>query len=93
MSASAVVSTEDTSEGLLVPTAAIRRVGDTDFVFVETNGVVERREVSVRDRFGPRAIVSSGVAVGDRVAITAVSRLRDGDAVQATMIGTSEAAL
>lgn len=93
MSASAVVSTEDTSEGLLVPTAAIRRVGETDFVFVESNGVVERREVSVRDRFGPRAIVSSGVAVGDRVAITAVSRLRDGDAVQATMIGTSEAAL
>lgn len=92
MSATAVVTTEDTSEGLLVPTAAIRRVGDADFVFVETDGVVEQREVRLRDRFGPRAIVSNGVSAGDRVAITAVSRLRDGDEVQATMIGTSEAA-
>lgn len=92
MSASAVVSTQDTTPGLLVPTAALRRVGDSDFVFVVADGTVQRREVTVRDRFGPQAIVT-GVSAGDHVAVTAVSRLRDGDAVLSTRIGTSEDAL
>ncbi len=93
MSASAVVSTEDMTQGVLVPTAALRRIGEADYVFVVENGVVRRTNVDVRDRFGPRAVVTNGISVGEHVAITAVSRLRDGDAVQATMVGTSEDAL
>ncbi len=98
LSARAVVETGQGTQGVLVPTAAIRTgvgattagAGETANVFVLADGRAHLREVVIADRLGPRAVVSTGLEPGEQVAVTAVSRLRDGDLIDGTLIATSE---
>ena len=69
--------------GLSVPSEAVIDTGEHRYVFVQTSpGHYEPREVTVLSRVGQRAVVSSGVKAGERVAssgnffIDAESRLR-----------------
>ena len=98
LSARATVDTGQGTAGILLPTAAIRTgvgattagAGETAEVFVIADGRAQLREVLVTERLGPKAVVSEGLQSGERVAVSGVSRLRDGDAVDATVIATSE---
>lgn len=102
MSASAVIETSRGAEGVLVPTAAFRtdsggagsdgagsgrdqRVA----LFVVEDGQAVLREVQLLDRLGATGVARSGVSAGETVIVTGVSRLRDGDRVEATRVADS----
>ncbi len=98
LSARAVVDTGEGTTGILIPAAAIRTgvgattagPGETAEVFVLSDGQAHVRQVLIAERLGPRAVVSEGLEPGERLAVSGVSRLRDGDAVEGTVIATSE---
>jgi RND family efflux transporter MFP subunit len=82
-------------EALTVPTFAVTRQSGQAFVFVVKAGpsgqtaarpgeVVERRPVTLGLISGDRWTVTSGVKPGERVAVTRLQALRDGQAVKAT---------
>jgi len=66
---------------VVVPRAAVRRVGDKDVVFVVKEGVVERRAVGLSAAPGDEAVVLSGLAAGERVVVEGPADLKDGDKV------------
>ncbi|HEX4966093.1 MAG TPA: efflux RND transporter periplasmic adaptor subunit [Thermoanaerobaculia bacterium] len=66
---------------VVIPRAAVRRVGDKDVVFVVKEGVAERRAIGLSAAPGDEAMVLSGLAVGERVVIEGPADLKDGDKV------------
>jgi RND family efflux transporter MFP subunit len=77
-------------QGILVPTAAISRLGGQSFVFVveeeafqgKSQSVVHQRAVKLGDVQGDLYSVIEGVKVGDRIAISNILKLRDKTPVQ-----------
>lgn len=62
----------ESEEGIVIPDSAVLDTGTRQLVFVEASpGQFAAREVSVRLRADGQAVVRSGLAVGDRVAISA----------------------
>jgi len=53
-------------------------------VFVVLDGKLERRAVKLEQTTGEEAIVSSGVAVGEKVVLSGPADLADGDPVEET---------
>ena len=79
----------DTEPGVLIPTTAISRVGGKDFVFVvaeepndEGQDVVRLSPVELGDIQGNSYPVIDGLSVGDRIAVSNILKLRDGDPIQ-----------
>ncbi len=68
---------------LTVPEEAVQRGAEGGFVWVVADGVAELRKVEVGDRFGGRALITAGLAAGDRVVVQGTARLQDGLAVNA----------
>ncbi|MBW8876013.1 MAG: efflux RND transporter periplasmic adaptor subunit [Acidobacteria bacterium] len=66
---------------LVIPRAAVRRVGDKDVVFVVKEGAVERRAIGLAAAPGDEAVVLSGLAAGERVVVEGPANLKDGDKV------------
>jgi len=69
--------------GVLVPTAALRREGTTDTVFVLKDGKAQRRTVTLGGAFGNSRQVESGVSPGEAVIVDAPAELKDDAAVSA----------
>ena len=72
-------------EGVMVPDVAVQKqVGTAErFVYViEGDSVARRRRVDVGRQVGDRVDILSGVAPGERVAVTALSKLFDGAKVE-----------
>jgi RND family efflux transporter MFP subunit len=63
---------------LVVPRRAVRKDGDRDVVFVVKDGAVERRAVGVGPVPGDEAVITSGLAPGERVVIEGPAELADG---------------
>jgi RND family efflux transporter MFP subunit len=64
------------------PAAALRKDGDDEIVFLAKDGKAARRVVTVERRDGDRAIVASGVAVGDVVIVVGPEKLAEGRKVK-----------
>ncbi|WP_417595985.1 efflux RND transporter periplasmic adaptor subunit [Parasphingorhabdus sp.] len=62
--------------GVAVPATAVTRIGKKDFVFVQSKNKFERREVIRVAEAGGKAILSDGLSVGDRVAISGIAELK-----------------
>ena len=69
--------------GVLVPTAALRREGDKDTLFVLKDGKAQRRTVTLGGAFGNSRQVESGVSPGEAVIVDAPAELKDDAAVTA----------
>ncbi|HEV7444689.1 MAG TPA: efflux RND transporter periplasmic adaptor subunit [Steroidobacteraceae bacterium] len=69
--------------GVLVPTAALRKEGDKDVVFVVKDGKAQRRTVTLGGSFGNSRQVESGVSPGEAVIVDAPAELKDDAAVSA----------
>jgi RND family efflux transporter MFP subunit len=69
--------------GVLVPTAALRREGDKDVLFVLKDGKAQRRTVTLGAAFGNSRQVESGVSPGEAVIVDAPAELKDDAAVSA----------
>lgn len=61
----------ETREGIVVPDSAVIDTGVRQVAFVETNGAFEPREVRVGSRGDGQALILSGIAAGERVAVRA----------------------
>jgi len=68
---------------VLVPTAALRREGTTDTLFVLKDGKAQRRTVTLGGAFGNSRQVESGVSPGEAVIVDAPAELKDDAAVSA----------
>ena len=65
-----------------IPRAAVRKDGDHDIVFVVQGDKVERRAVGVAaGGTGDNAVVTSGLAAGERVVVEGPADLKDGAVV------------
>ncbi len=62
--------------GVAVPVAAVTRIGDKDFVFIQTGHRFERREVARVAEADGKVILSSGLNTGDRVATSGIAELK-----------------
>jgi RND family efflux transporter MFP subunit len=63
--------------GVLVPSSALRRDGDRDFLFVMKDHKAKRRVVTLGGVFGSSRQVESGVSPGESVIVDAPAELQD----------------
>jgi len=63
---------------VVVPSAAVRRSGDRDVVWIVRDGRVERRAVTVDTRAGDETMIAAGLTGGERVIIQGPDTLADG---------------
>jgi membrane fusion protein, multidrug efflux system len=99
MSARVLIDPRSDDERPIVPSAAVRRDAEGEFVYIAEatgddsdgapRGVARRRSVTTGDRLGDRVQVLNGVAEGDVVIVSGFSSLQDGQVVDATMTGRS----
>ncbi|MFI3314172.1 MAG: efflux RND transporter periplasmic adaptor subunit [Rikenellaceae bacterium] len=70
--------------GILVPDIAVQKQMGTDdrFVYVNNNGVAERKSVTIGRLVGSHYDILSGVEVGDEIVTTAFSRISDGTKIE-----------
>jgi RND family efflux transporter MFP subunit len=66
---------------VVIPRAAVRKDGDRDVVFVVQGDHAERRAVGLAAGSGDEAVVTSGLAAGERVVTEGPAELKDGDMV------------
>lgn len=67
---------------VVIPKAALRAEGDRDIVFVVRDGRAERRAVTVASATASEAVVSAGVAAGEKIVVEGPADLADGTAVE-----------
>jgi hypothetical protein len=70
------------SHGVLVPTAALRKDGGEDVVFVLKDNKAQRRAVALGRTSGDSRQVLSGVSPGEAVIVDAPAGLKDDAAVK-----------
>jgi len=73
----------DERTALLIPEEALTPEAERQFVFVVTDGKVERREVRIGARQPGTVEILSGLKAGERVVVEGTQKIRDGAAVTA----------
>jgi len=68
--------------GVLVPSEAIRTVGDATLAYVVKDGRLEERKVTVGQALASSRQVLSGISLGDRVALALPAEAKAGDKVE-----------
>lgn len=68
--------------GIVVPQSALEESAGKYYVYLLLNGIVERRAVAVAGQRGSDALVTSGLASGDKVVINVPTGLQDGARVR-----------
>lgn len=87
MAASVSIQARETAPSVVVPSAAIFRRGSASAVIVEVNGKAVVREVVPGRRSGVRVELLSGLAEGEKLVVSALTRLRAGTPIAATLVG------
>jgi membrane fusion protein, multidrug efflux system len=89
MSASVEIEVKKAKPSVIIPRQAIVSRGGKSVVFIVKDGAARLREVSIGRVSGVRAEILSGLASGDVLVISALSRLSDGMPVNPTLRGES----
>jgi membrane fusion protein (multidrug efflux system) len=89
MSASVEIEVKKTKPSVIIPRQAIVSRGGKSAVFIVRDGAARVREVSIGRVSGVRAEILSGLAAGDILVISALSRLSDGTPVNPAVRGES----
>lgn len=77
------VRVDVTRDALVVPTAAVQRSADGPYVWLlGPEDKATRRPIAVVRQDETRAVIASGIDVGDRVLVTGFARLTDGTRVK-----------
>lgn len=87
MAASVSIRARASEPLVVIPSAALVRRGSDFAVFVDRDGTAEVRPVTLGRRSGIRAEVLSGLAEGEKLIISALTRLRPGVPVVSTERG------
>lgn len=78
----AQLTVQRVSRALLIPYVALLDDGGQAFVYVVNNGVASRRDVSTGATDGEKIEIVEGLQAGDQIAVTGLTGLDDGMAVQ-----------
>lgn len=89
MSASVVISARPSGRPIVIPSAALIRRGERFAAMVDEGGKIAIRELGLGRRVGTRVEALSGLAEGELVVISGLTRLRAGSPVIATVAGDS----
>jgi len=73
-----VEAESDVRSGVLIPSAALRRDGGRDIVYVAAAGKAERRAVSSQDYRNDMVLIESGLQPGETIIVEAPAELADG---------------
>lgn len=79
-----LVSETSAKEEITVPQVAVAQDGNGKYVMVINDGVAEQKYVEIGDTFKDRFVVKSGITTNDKIAITGVQKLSNGQKVKAT---------
>lgn len=72
----------DRGDVLVAPEQAIVPEGSIQYVFVVTDGIVERRSVELGRRIPGYVVITSGLAPGEAVVVEGTQKVRDGTSVE-----------
>ena len=72
----------DGGDVLVAPEQAIVPEGTSQYVFVVTNGVVERRSVELGRRIPGYVVITTGLTPGEAVVVEGTQKVRDGASVE-----------
>jgi len=89
MSAEAAIVPAQSTPAAIIPTAALINRENRLLVFVDEDGKASQREVKIGRRLGNRAEVLSGIRTGEKILVSGLNRLSNGDSVTSTVIGES----
>lgn len=89
----AVIGDGERENALLVPQQGLTRdpKGQSTALVVDSDGKVTQRPVKVSRAIGDKWLVEDGLAVGDRVIVEGLQKIRPGAPVQATEAGAAPA--
>ncbi len=79
-----LISETSSKEEITVPQVAVAQDGNGKYVMVINEDVAEQRYVELGDAFKDRFVVKNGLTVQDKIAITGVQKLSNGQKVKAT---------
>ncbi|MBQ2312881.1 MAG: efflux RND transporter periplasmic adaptor subunit, partial [Elusimicrobiaceae bacterium] len=79
-----LVSETSAKEEMTVPQVAVAQDGNGKYVMVINDGIAEQKYVKLGDAFKDRFVVKSGITTNDKIAITGVQKLSNGQKVKAT---------
>ncbi|MBO4707599.1 MAG: efflux RND transporter periplasmic adaptor subunit [Elusimicrobiaceae bacterium] len=79
-----MVAATSAKEEITVPQVAVAQDGNGKYVMVIKNDVAEQRYVEIGDTFKDRFVVKNGITTNDKIAITGVQKLSNGQKVKAT---------
>ncbi len=102
MSARVLIDPRETEPSLILPSSSIASRGGDSVVFVtrradgaptaedgDAEFVAEMHTVELGRRLGNKTVLLSGVEAGERIILTGISGLSDGDPVKVTVVGKS----
>jgi len=79
-----LVSDTSAKEEITIPQVAVSQDGNGKYVMVIKDDVAEQRYVELGDSFKDRFVVKNGLTIDDKIAITGVQKLSNGQKVKAT---------
>ena len=79
-----LVSETSAKDEITVPQVAVAQDGNGKYVMVINGDIAEQRYVEIGDTFKDRFVVKNGLKADDKIAITGVQKLSNGQKVKAT---------
>ena len=79
-----LISETSAKEELTVPQVAVAQDGNGKYVMVIKDDIAEQKYVELGDTFKDRFVVKSGITTNDKIAITGVQKLSNGQKVKVT---------
>ena len=79
-----LISDTSAKEEITIPQVAVSQDGNGKYVMVIKDDVAEQRYVELGDSFKDRFVVKNGLTTEDKIAITGVQKLSNGQKVKAT---------
>ena len=89
MTASVKIRTNETEPSIIVPSSAIFTQQGTSYVYLEKDGIASLTEVSPGRALGNRTEIESGLTGDETIIISGISSIREGTAVNPSIIGES----
>ena len=79
-----LVSDTSAKEEITIPQVAVSQDGNGSYVMVVKDGIAEQKYVEIGDSFKDRFVIKNGLTIDDKIAITGVQKLSNGQKVKAT---------
>ena len=79
-----LVADTSAKEEITIPQVAVSQDGNGKYVMVIKDDVAEQRYVEIGDNFKDRFVVKNGLTLDDKIAVTGVQKLSNGQKVKAT---------